>query len=204
MDFVLFLITALALVISLIREIRKRGSDSIGVVVWKYFSYYTTLSNFLVLVWFAALTFGSEHSVTQFAKNPNVATAITFYIVTVGIANYLIYGWLKLSLFERISDLLVHAVTPVVTLSYWFFFVEKTQLQYSYLGYWLIFPLTYAAYTMSHGKWTKFYPYEFTNVQALGLNRVLLNGLVLSISLLVGGALFIFLGKLLVSSNSAL
>ena len=123
MDFVLFLITALALVISLIREIRKRGSDSIGVVVWKYFSYYTTLSNFLVLVWFAALTFGSEHSVTQFAKNPNVATAITFYIVTVGIANYLIYGWLKLSLFERISDFLVHAVTPVVTLSYWFFFV---------------------------------------------------------------------------------
>ena len=81
---------------------------------------------------------------------------------------------------------------------------KKAQLQYSYLGYWLIFPLTYAAYTMSHGKWTKFYPYEFTNVQALGLNRVLLNGLVLSISLLVGGALFIFLGKLLVSSNSAL
>lgn len=64
------------------------------------------------------------------------------------------------------------------------FFVEKTQLQYADLGYWLIFPLTYAAYTMSHGKWTEFYPYEFTNVQALGLNRVLLNGLVLSISLL--------------------
>ena len=197
MDFVLFLITALVLIISLIREIRKRGSDSIGVVVWKYFSYCTTLSNLLVLVWFVALTFGPEHSVTQFAKNPNVATEITFYIVTVGIANYLIYGWLKLSLFERISALLVHAVTPVITLSYWFFFVEKTQLQYSNLGYWLIFPLTYAAYTMSHGKWTEFYPYEFTNVQALGLNRVLLNGLVLSISLLVGGALFIFIGKTL-------
>ena len=98
-------------------------------------------------------------------------------------------------MFERISDLLVHAVTPVITLSYWIFFVEKTQPQYADLGYWLIFPLTYAEYTMSHGKWTEFYPYEFTNVQALGLNRVLLNGLGLSISLLVGGALFIFIGK---------
>ncbi len=78
-----------------------------------------------------ALTFWPEQSVAQFAKKPNVATAVTFYIVTVGIANYLIYGWLKLSLFERISDLLVHAVTPVSTLSYWFFFVEKTQLQYA-------------------------------------------------------------------------
>jgi hypothetical protein len=125
MDFVLFLITALALIISLIREVRKRGHDSIGIVVWKYFSYYTTLSNLLVLIWFAALTFWPEQSVAQFANNPNVATAVTFYIVTVGIANYLIYGWLKLSLLERISDLLVHAVTPVVTFFYWFFFVEK-------------------------------------------------------------------------------
>ncbi len=197
MDFVLFLITVFALIISLIREILKRGQDSVGVVVWKYFSYYTILSNLLVLIWFAALTFWPQLSVGRFAQNPNVATAITFYIVTVGIANYLIYGWLNLSLFERISDLLVHAVTPVITLSYWLFFVEKTQLQYSTLGYWLIFPLTYAAYTMSHGKWTQFYPYEFTNVQALGLNKVLLNALALSISLLIGGAFFIFIGKTL-------
>jgi len=195
MEFVLFLITLVALAISLIREIIKRGQDSVGVVVWKYFSYYTTLSNLLVLFWFAALTFWPLLSVGLFAQNANVATAITFYIVTVGIANYLIYGWLNLSLFERISDLLVHAVTPLITLSYWLLFVEKAQLQYSMLGYWLIFPLTYATYTMSHGKWTHFYPYEFTNVQALGIKRVLLNALALSISLVVGGALFIFLGK---------
>jgi len=197
MYFVLFLITAGALVISLVREIVKRGQDSIGVLLWKYFSYYTTLSNILVLIWFAALTFWPQFSVGQFAQNPNVATAITFYIVTVGIANYLIYGWLKLSLFERISDLLVHAVTPLLALFNWLFFVEKAQLQYSQLGYWLMFPLSYAAYTMSHGKWTHFYPYEFTNVQSLGLNKVLLNALALSISLLIGGALFIFLGKTL-------
>jgi hypothetical protein len=197
MSCVLLLITACALLVSLAREIVKRDKDSIGIVIWKYFSYYTTLSNVLVLSWFAALTFWPQFLIGNLAQNPNVATSITFYIVTVGIANYLIYGWLNLSLFERVADLLVHAVTPLITFLYWLFFVEKTQLQYSLLGYWLIFPLSYAAYTMCHGKWTQFYPYEFTNVQALGLYKVLLNAFALSISLLIGGALFIFLGKTL-------
>ena len=197
MSCVLLLITACALLVSLAREIVKRDKDSIGIVIWKYFSYYTTLSNVLVLSWFAALTFWPQFLIGNLAQNPNVATAITFYIVTVGIANYLIYGWLNLSLFERVADLLVHAVTPLITFLYWLFFVEKIQLQYSLLGYWLIFPLSYAAYTMCHGKWTQFYPYEFTNVQALGLYKVLLNAFALSISLLIGGALFIFLGKTL-------
>jgi len=197
MGLTLFLITAFALTISLAREIVKRGQDTIGVVIWKYFSYYTTLSNILVLIWFASLTFWPQLSVGRFAQNANVATAITFYIVTVGIANYLICGWQRLLLFERISDLLVHLVTPIIALFYWLFFIEKSQLQYSTLGYWLIFPLAYATYTMFHGKWTHFYPYEFTNVQTLGLKRVLLNALALSICLLIGGACFIFFGKIL-------
>ena len=128
MGLTLFLITAFALTISLAREIVKRGQDTIGVVIWKYFSYYTTLSNILVLIWFASLTFWPQLSLGRFAQNANVATAITFYIVTVGIANYLIYGWQRLLLLERISDLLVHLVTPIIALFYWLFFIEKSQL----------------------------------------------------------------------------
>ena len=192
---VLFLTVACALIFSLIREVRKRGSDSIPLVIWKFFSFYTTLSNMLVLLWSAALTFKSQLAVGTFAQNANVAAAVTFYIVTVGIANYLIYGWLKLSLFERIADLLVHAITPLFTFLYWLLYSGKEQLQYSLIGYWLVFPLSYAAYTMLHSKWSKFYPYEFTNVQELGPKKVLLNAVVLSISLLLGATLFILLGK---------
>ena len=63
--------------------------------------FYATLSNLLVLLWSAALVFVPTHEIGAFAQNANVAAAITFYIVTVGIANYLIFGWLKLSFFER-------------------------------------------------------------------------------------------------------
>lgn len=112
MSIVLFLTVACALTFSLIREIRKRGTDSVVVSVWKFFSFYTTLSNVLVLLWSAALFFAPSHAIGAFAQNANVAAAVTFYIVTVGIANYLLFGWLKLSFFERVSDLLVHAITP--------------------------------------------------------------------------------------------
>lgn len=195
MSIVLFLTVACALTFSLIREIRKRGTDSVVVSVWKFFSFYTTLSNVLVLLWSAAFVFAPSHAIGAFAQNANVAAAVTFYIVTVGIANYLLFGWLTLSFFERVSDLLVHAITPIATFLYWLVYSEKEQLQYSLIWYWLIFPLCYAAYTMLHGKWSKFYPYEFTNVQELGLRKVSLNALALSISLVFGATLFILLGK---------
>lgn len=195
MSTVLFLTVACALTFSFVREIRKRGSDSFVIAVWKFFSFYTTLSNVLVLIWSAALVFVHSHPIGDFAQNANVAAAITFYIVTVGIANYLIFGWPKLSFFERMSDLSVHAITPLATFLYWLFYSEKEQLQYALIGYWLIFPLSYAAYTMLHGKWSKFYPYEFTNVQELGLKKVSLNALALSISLVFGATLFVLLGK---------
>ena len=195
MSLVLFLITAIALTLSLIRETLKRGSDSVSFTIWKFFSYYTTLSNILVLIWFAALAFWPNHMIGKFALNANVASAIAFYIVTVGIANYLIYGWQKLSLFERLSDLFVHAVTPIISLFYWVVNVEKETLQYSFLGYWLIFPLSYASYTILHGRWSGFYPYDFTNLQELGFKKVCLTAMGLTLSLIVGGTLFILLGK---------
>jgi hypothetical protein len=118
------------------------------------------------------------------AADPNVATAITFYIITVGLGNYLPFGWQALSMPNRIYDLLVHAVTPVLTLLYWIFNIDKGPLDFATIAYWLIYPLSYALYTAVHGIWTHFYPYDFTDVQTLGVKRVRLNTFLLSLSVL--------------------
>lgn len=190
-----FVISFLGLVLSFVTEYTKRGDDSVLVTMWKYMSFYTTLSNMLVSVWFACIVFWPNAALTSFLNESNVATAVTFYITTVGIANYLIYGWLSLPLVNRLSDLIVHAVTPLITLIYWLVVIDKESLQYTLLGYWFVFPLGYAFYTMVHGKWTGFYPYEFTNVQTLGIRKVLLNAVGLCVCLFIGGALFIYLGQ---------
>ncbi len=190
-----FFVTLLGVCLSFATEFSKRGDDGVLLTIWKYLSYYTTLSNLLVLVSFGALAFWPESSLAMLFKNANIAAAIAFYITTVGIANYLIFGWLTLPFVNRIADLLVHAITPIMAFCYWLFLAEKGQLEYSLLGYWFIFPLGYAFYTMLHGKWSRFYPYEFTNIQVLGLKKVMLNAVGLSVCLLIGGALFILLGK---------
>ena len=156
------------------------------------------ISNVLVSILFAALAFEPSNILSTLAEDANIVAAITVYITTVGIANYLIFGWLDLPLLDRIADLLVHAVIPVMTLCYQLFAADKAQLQYAYLGYWFIVPIGYAIYTIAHGKWSKFYPYEFTNVEMLGIKRVLLNAVGLSIAVLMGSALFIGLGNVMV------
>ncbi len=191
----IFLTLTFALVISLSRELKNRGSDAILLVVWKYLSYYTILTNLLVWFWLLTIEFGVFPSLSAFAQDANVSTAIVFYLVTVGLGNYLLYGWQRLALLDRISDLFAHGVTPLLTLLYWAVHVDKTDLHYNSIGWWLVYPLCYAAYTAFHGVWTHFYPYEFTNVRQLGATRVALNALGLSILLLVGGAGFIALGR---------
>lgn len=76
------------------------------------------ISNVLVSILFAALAFEPSNILSTLAEDANIVAAITVYITTVGIANYLIFGWLDLPLLDRIADLLVHAVIPVMTLCY--------------------------------------------------------------------------------------
>ncbi len=194
MDLLLFITVCCAMIASCFVEVKNRGSNSVAYSLWKFLSYYTVLSNLLVLLWSASILFAAQNRLGEFALNANVSAAVTFYIFTVGVANYLLFGWQNLPWLERISDLLVHAVTPILTFLFWVFFANKSDLIFSYLGYWLVFPISYAVYTIVHGHWTQFYPYEFTNVRELGAKRVVINTLALTIALIAGGSLFILLG----------
>lgn len=195
MEALLAIITGIALLWHLAINIKQREADSVGAAVWKFFSYYTILTNILVCVWAMILVFKPSHTVYQLATNANVATAITFYIVTVGLGNYLIFGFPKLAPINLLIDTLVHAIVPLLTLMFWVFAQLKTDLSYLWVPYWLIYPLSYALYTSIHAHWTRFYPYPFCDVQTLGAKVVARNTSMLTISVLLAGYLFVGLGK---------
>ena len=178
-------------------EVKDRGNDSALIVVWRFFSYYTSTTNILVGIWALILAFTPSTELVSIATNANISSAITFYILTVGVANYLIFGVRPFKPLKQIADVTVHALTPIMTLVLWIGYVDKQTLSYEFVPYWLIYPLTYAAYTALHGAWSNFYPYPFTNVQELGAFKVALNALGLSVCVLVGGSLFVVLGKFL-------
>lgn len=183
--------------LNLFTDIKDRENDSVRISVWKFFSYYTNLTNILVCIWVLILVFAPSSPLGSMAKNANVSSAITFYILTVGVANYIVFGFRPLKPMNQIADLAVHAVTPIMTIVLWIGYMDKQALFYEYVPYWLIYPLSYAAFTALHGNWSRFYPYPFTNVQELGAFKVALNALGLSICVLLGGTLFVVLGKLL-------
>lgn len=195
----LALIAGVALILNFYVSIKDRGQDSVPLAAWKYFSYFTVLTNILLCVWSAALGFFPESYLGRISAEANVAAAVVFYIVSVGVGNYLMFGIPRLKPLNHIADAAVHAVTPLAAFALWVGYIDKEGLSYAYSPYWLVYPWLYAAYTALHGTWTKFYPYPFTDVQALGAKRVALNALGQSICVFLGSLAFITLGKLLAS-----
>ena len=72
MTYLLFVITLISLLVSNVAELKKRGNDSVALTTWKYFSYYTVLSNVLVLVWLTSLIFFTNQGIGKLAQNANV------------------------------------------------------------------------------------------------------------------------------------
>jgi hypothetical protein len=195
MHIILAISVTCGLIFNFFMLIKERGDDSVKKAAWKYFSYYTNLTNILVGIWIYALIFSPSSTLGILASNANVSAAITFYIFSVGIANYALTGLEPHTFANRIADLLVHAITPILTVIYWIELSDKTGLSFHLIPLWLIYLLSYALYTITHGYWSEFYPYSFTNMQELGLKRVGYRTLGLSLSVLVGATLFILIGK---------
>ena len=172
-------------------------------IIIRYFSFFTLISNLLVAICCTALIFlpvGSK----QFFSRPQIQTAITLYILIVGI----IYNIVLRSLWEPkgmqlVVDELLHSVIPVLFFIYWFLLVPKQQLQWSIFWPWLIFPLAYLAFILVRGSFSGFYPYPFLEVNKLGLSWVLLNSVGITVVFLVISLILIGIAKWQVKSKTA-
>ncbi len=133
----------------------------------------------------------------KFFSRPGVATAITVYIVIVGIVynTVLRHLWHPAGL-QLIADELLHSATPLMFLLYWLFFVDKGKLNLNTF-YWLIYPLVYFIWILIFGALSGFYPYPFINVTELGYNKVILHSGILTVGFLLLSLLFVAIDKLM-------
>ncbi len=162
----------------------------------QFFSYFTILSNVMVLLCCFFSVCWSKSRMGLFFTKPETITAVTLYILIVGI----IYNTLLRFLshpqgLSMVVDELLHVVTPLSFFLFWWRFLSKETIRWSHLFYWLIFPLAYLFYTLWHGSFSGFYPYPFVNVSELGMDRVLLNSFGVTLVFVLIGVLLIVLGK---------
>lgn len=163
-----------------------------------FLSYFTILTNLVVAVTTSFILLFSYSKPGRFCSKSAPVTAVTLYIVVVG----LVYNLVLRPLYHfqgltKIADEIVHSVVPLLVLIYWLIFTVKGRLQWTDTIMWLVYPLLYLVYTFLHGMFTGYYPYPFIDVNEIGDTGFWLNSLYMLL-------LFLFLSFVLIGINKIL
>ena len=160
------------------------------------FSYYTILSNLLMVVGLTTILIAAKSAWGRFFLKNTVLTAIVLYMTIVGLTyNILLRNvWNPVGLF-KLADELLHVVNPLLFIIYWLAFVPKSGLKYSNVWLWLWFPFVYFIYVLIRGAISGNYPYPFLDVAKLGYPQVLLTAVILLPIFWGLGALFVFIAR---------
>ena len=188
---------ALILQLYLIINVSIERGLGLWVGIARYFGYFTILTNILVALAFTVPLVRPRTRWGQFFSQPNVRSAIAVYIGMVGIAYSLFLrqiwnpqGW------QLLADRMLHDVSPILYIVFWFLFVPKAALRWRNLPAWLIYPLVYLIVTLICGAIFKWYPYPFLEVDKLGYSQVFLNAVMLSFGFCIVSAVFIGIARL--------
>lgn len=161
---------------------------------WRYFAYFTILTNSLVTLVMARAALRPDSLVGLNA--PRVELMAVTSIAFVGIVYNLLLasrwdpqGWLKL------ADVIVHDVIPVVFLLFWLLRSHR-DLQWRDAAFAALWPLAYAIYGLSRGAFDGFYPYFFMDPTAAPLSQIALNLLGLVTAFILGALLFIGISRM--------
>ncbi len=163
-------------------------------------SYFTILTNILVAISLTAVLLIPKTAVGRFFSK--IATAIAVYITIVSLVYNLVLRpfWSAKGIFKT-NDELLHVVVPILYILNWLFLLPKKGLVWKQLPGWLLFPLGYLFYVIIRGAFMGFYPYFFVDAKSYGYAAVALNSFVLLIVFAVFCALYIFIGRKMVSKK---
>ncbi len=155
-----------------------------------YFSFFTTLTNMLVMVASAGIA-RSRGNLHRWSCRPAARTAISVYVSVVAIIFQLLLAkQVPLTPIGWWGNLLVHRLVPAMWLSGWVVFGRHGGIARSAPLHWLTYPAVYAAWTFAHGAATGWYPYPFMNVATRGGATVAANMLLMALFFAVLGHTF--------------
>ena len=198
---ILFLAAWFALVSQFILMMENRV-ETISETIIRYFSFFTILTNLIVAIYFTWLLFRKNNEVTSLPKRNNNLTAVTVYILVVG----LVYQVVLRSLWhpeglQKLVDELLHTIIPAAVLIFWLVYQNFDRLKWKSILSWLIYPLVYLVYVLIRGKSSGYYPYPFVDADQLGIQKVMINSVFLLLFFVFISAILIGCGKLMLSKK---
>ncbi|AZE93230.1 Integral membrane protein [Pseudomonas orientalis] len=151
------------------------GASLLGGLI-SFLSFFTVLTNTLVVVVLSYALITRESTAKRFFLKPAISSGIATSIVVVSLAYNLLlrHLWSPEGL-QFIADELLHDVMPLLFLIYWWRCVPKGTLRLKHIAGWVIYPLVYFAYVLLRGHLLGQYQYPFLDVDSLGYPQVFVN-----------------------------
>jgi hypothetical protein len=180
--------------------------DTIGpmLATVRFFSYFTILSNLLVLLATGTVAFAPWSRLGGFFAPARVRAGIALYIgVTMAIYFTILRHLWQPQGAQWWADSGLHYAVPVLYLAWWLCCVPHGRLGWSDLPRWLLFPLGYVLWVFLRGQWVAEYPYPFLDVGVHGWAIVLRNALGVFALFLLAGSGLLLLDRLLGRAGEA-
>ncbi len=151
------------------------GASLLGGLI-NFFSFFTVLTNTLVVVVLSYALVQRDSAAKRFFLAPGISSGIAISIVVVSLAyNLLLRHLWQPEGFQFVADELLHDVMPTLFFIYWWRWVPKGSLRFKHIGAWVVYPLVYFAYVLLRGHLLGQYQYPFIDVDALGYPQVFVN-----------------------------
>jgi hypothetical protein len=186
-----------ALLLQLFLMIHSAASsrETLQAVV-NFFSFFTILTNLLVAVGLTLALLAPNSAAGRFFARPAAESGTAVYIAVVGITYALLlrHLWNPQGA-QKLADVLLHDVLPVLYVGFWATFVPKAALRWSDALRWLAYPIAYMVYTVLHGLLSGWYPYYFIDIGAIGLPHALRNAAAMLIAFFLLGLLAVAPGR---------
>jgi hypothetical protein len=180
----------------------ENGRGVVGGLV-SYFGYFTILTNFLVCIALTMPLIAAASSTGRFFARSDVTAGIATSIVFVGLAYHFLLRnvWNPQGL-DLVANDLLHYVTPILFLAYWWFYFPKGALRWSYPLIWGLYPTAYLIYALIRGSIIGSYPYGFLDPSAIGYRRTAINAVGLLVAFIAIGLIFTALGRVQRRANA--
>jgi hypothetical protein len=174
----------------------ENGKGLIGGIV-SYLGYFTIVTNFLVCITLTAPLIAPTASAGRFFARSDVTAGVATSIVFVAVAYHILLRnvWHPHGL-DLVANDLLHYITPLLFLAYWWFYFPKGALRWSYPVIWGLYPTAYLIYMLTRGLIIGSYPYGFIDPKAIGYQQTLVNAAGLLIAFIAVGLILTALGRI--------
>jgi hypothetical protein len=148
---------------------------------WNFFSFFTVESNIFAVLVLLIAGFGSlynkRHDTFAFLRG-----ATTTYIVITGIIYSLLLAGTDVDTAVPWVNVVLHYILPVVVLADWIIDPPHKRIFFKRALLWLMFPITYVAYSLVRGYFVQWYPYPFLDPREQGYGAVLATSIAIGLA----------------------